>query len=52
MQDFVILTDSAADLSADLVAELGVEVLPLSFTIGGQCYPNYPDNREIDLHVF
>lgn len=52
MQDFVILTDSAADLSADLVAELGVEVLPLSFTIGGQCYHNYPDNREIDLHVF
>lgn len=52
MQDYVILTDSAADLSADLVAELGVEVLPLSFTIGGQCYHNYPDNREIDLHVF
>lgn len=52
MQDFVILTDSAADLSADLVAELGVEVLPLSFTIGGQSYHNYPDNREIDLHVF
>ena len=52
MQDFVILTDSAADLSAELVAELGVEVLPLSFTIGGQSYHNYPDNREIDPHKF
>ena len=52
MEDFVILTDSAADLSADLAAELGVEVLPLSFTIGGRSYHNYPDNRELDPHVF
>ena len=35
MSDFVIVTDSSADLPASLVQEMGVEVLPLSFTING-----------------
>ena len=52
MSDFVIVTDSSADLPADLVQELGVEVLPLSFTIQGKTYHNYPDDREMDLKVF
>lgn len=47
MQDYVILTDSSADLSAEMVDELGVEVLPLSFLIGENSYQNYPDNREM-----
>ena len=52
MSDFVIVTDSSADLPADLVRELGVEVLPLSFTICGKTYRNYPDGREMDLLSF
>ena len=52
MSDFVIVTDSSADLSADLVQELGVGVLPLSFTICGKTYRNYPDGREMDLLSF
>ena len=52
MSDFVIVTDSSADLPADLVQELGVEVLPLSFTIQGKTYHNYPDDREMDLKEF
>ena len=48
MNDFVLLTDSSADLSAGLVQELGVEVPPLSFTMGGKTYRNWPDNREMD----
>ncbi len=47
MSDYVILTDSSADLSAELVKELDVRVLPLSFTLEGKTYHNYPDNREI-----
>ena len=35
MPDYVILTDSSADLSAEMVREAGVTVLPLSFTIQG-----------------
>ena len=52
MSDFVILTDSSADLDEGMVRRLGVEVLPLSFMIGGETYRNYPDNREMDLHQF
>ena len=52
MSDYVIVTDSSADLPASLVQELGVEVLPLSFTIQGKTYHNYPDDREMDPKVF
>lgn len=52
MSDFVIVTDSSADLSAEMVAELGLEVLPLSFTVQGKTYHNYPDGREMDLNAF
>ncbi len=50
--DFVILTDSSADLGEELANKLDVRVLPLGFTIQGQTYRNYPDNREMDLHAF
>lgn len=52
MPDFVILTDSSADLSADMVQRLNVEVLPLGFVLDNQTYRNYPDNREMDPHEF
>lgn len=52
MSDFVILTDSSADLTAELAAQLQVEVLPLSFTLRDQIYYNYPDNREMDPKAF
>lgn len=52
MPDFVILTDSSADLSADMAQKLNVEVLPLGFVMDSRTYRNYPDNREMDPHVF
>ena len=47
MQDFTILTDSCCDLTAQMVQELELSVLPLSFTMEGKEYFNYPDNRDI-----
>lgn len=52
MSDFVILTDSAADLGADLVAQLQIQVIPLTFTVQDRTYSNYPDNREMDPAAF
>lgn len=52
MRDFVILTDSCCDLPADLLAELEVSVLPLSFVMDGREYFNYPDNRDIQPKAF
>lgn len=44
---YILLTDSSADLSASLVEELNLYVLPLSVTIDGETYRNFPDEREI-----
>lgn len=52
MSEYVIVTDSSADLSAELVREMEVEVLPLRFTIQGKTYKNYPDNREMAPETF
>ncbi|MEM5779564.1 MAG: DegV family protein, partial [Lawsonibacter sp.] len=52
MSDFVLLTDSSADLGSDLAAQLDIQVLPLSFTIQGTTYHNYPDNREMEPSLF
>lgn len=52
MPEFVILTDSSADLSAEMAQKLNVEILPLGFVMDNQTYRNYPDNREMDPHVF
>ena len=52
MNDYVLLTDSSADLPQQLVEELGVEVLPLCFTMVDKTYRNWPDNREMDPEEF
>ena len=52
MSEFVLLTDSSADLSQEMVQELGVTVLPLSFTIQGKTYRDHPDGREMNLSLF
>lgn len=52
MRDFVILTDSCCDFSAEMVSELDLVVRPLSFTMEGKEYFNYPDNRDIQPDVF
>ena len=52
MRDYVIVTDSSVDLPDSLIREMGVEVLPLSFTVQGKTYRNYPDDREMDPKAF
>ena len=52
MRDFVIMTDSCCDLTAQLAEELEVTVLPLSVLIGEDTYRNYLDGREIGFKAF
>ena len=47
MRDYVMLSDSSCDFSARMAEELELTVLPLSFTMEGREYFNYPDNRDI-----
>lgn len=49
---FVLVTDAVCDLSEDLVKTLGVEVLPMEFTIGDKVYKHYPDCREMSIEDF
>ncbi|NBI66502.1 DegV family protein [Pseudoflavonifractor sp. 60] len=47
MSDFVIITDSSADLPASMVQELDIQVLPLCFTMGKRTLSDYPDDRDM-----
>lgn len=52
MRDFVIMTDSCCDLTAQMAQELNIEVLPLSLIIGEETFANYLDGREIGFKEF
>ena len=52
MRDYVIITDSCCDLSADLAQELELEVVPLSLQMGGKTYRNWLDGRELSFPDF
>lgn len=52
MRDFVIMTDSCCDLTAQMADELGLVVLPLSLLIGEDTYRNYLDGRDIGFKEF
>lgn len=49
---YVVMTDSSADLTAELVKKLGLDVIPLSVNAGEKSFMNYPDEREIGTHDF
>ena len=52
MRDFVILTDSCCDLSAELAEKLGVEAAPLQLSLDGKEYRNLLDGSEIGFEEF
>lgn len=52
MSEYVILTDSAADLPEKLVNELEVGVLPISYNLEGKEYKNLADHSEYPIKQF
>lgn len=52
MRDYVIMTDSCCDLTAQMAEELGLVVLPLSLQMGGKTYRNWLDGRDIGFQDF
>lgn len=52
MKNYVIITESTADLSQDMVDELGIRVMPMAFELSGRSYMHYADTRELDIHEF
>ena len=47
MSKYVLLTDSSADLTAELYKALDVELLPLTFLLEGETYENLPDESSM-----
>ena len=52
MRDYVIMTDSCCDMTAQTAEELGLEVLPLSLNMGENVYRNWLDGRDIGFEDF
>ena len=48
-KNFVLLTDSSADLDASLASELDVEVMPLTVSVDGG---EYVPGNELDIKGF
>ncbi len=52
MREYIIMTDSCADLTAAEVSELGIVVAPLSYVMDDTTYVNYPDHSELEPEEF
>ncbi len=52
MRNYVIVTESTADLPAGMIDELGIKVIPMGFGFENESYLNYPDHRELDIKKF
>jgi DegV family protein with EDD domain len=52
MSEFVIVTDSAADLPDHCVKSLGVEVVPLTYFVDDVAFTNDPDHSEMPVSDF
>lgn len=52
MDNYKITTDSTTDLSAELVKQLQIHVIPMHFTIEGKDYLNTPDEKYLSSHDF
>ncbi len=46
-REYVIVTDSTVDLTAELISELGLTVIPMSCTIGGETLYDSTDSRAV-----
>ena len=52
MSDYILMTDSCCDLTAQMQQELDLHILPMLLQIGEESYRNWPDGREIGFHDF
>ena len=52
MREYIIATDSTADLPAEEFERLGIEVVPMEFLVDGTPYKHYADARKMSLDVF
>lgn len=52
MADYQIVTDSTADLTAEMIEDLRLQVIPLCYTLDGKTCHNIPGGGEMSDHEF
>lgn len=52
MSEYIIMTDSNADMPQSLIDELDITVIPMSFTMCDKEYLDYPDHRDMSIQEF
>ncbi|MCQ2513573.1 MAG: DegV family protein [Ruminococcus sp.] len=50
--EYIFITDSSCDLNEKQVKEIGVEVIPMEFSMEDKSYLHYPDARLMSLDEF
>jgi DegV family protein with EDD domain len=52
MKDYVIVTESTADLTVDIISKYGIKVMPMIFGFENESYLDYPDHRQLSIKEF
>lgn len=52
MSTYQIVTDSNTDLTPEMIEQLGIYVIPMTFTMNNKIYHNYPDERDMSSKEF
>lgn len=52
MRDYMIVSDTCADLDQKMVDELGIHLIPMIFNIDDKEFRNWPDGREYPFDTF
>lgn len=52
MSNYIIMTDSAADLPLSMVESRNIHVIPMTVTMGNTSFPHYPDERNMTSKEF
>lgn len=52
MNNYAFFTETTCDCPPELYEEMGAVALPMTFTLSGKQYKDYPDGREMNPHEF
>lgn len=52
MRDYVLVSDSTGDIPIEVIKELGIKIIPFSYTINDEVFNYYLDERDGDLKEF
>lgn len=52
MREYILVSDSTCDLPVDVIKDLGVKILPFSYSINDEVFNYYLDERDGDISEF